>query len=166
MPEYGRTFCEAFGTDLTMEDLVTIARTHHALTEAALRQCDRRLILDTDPLMTCAWADMLFGRRDPWFAQWRATADLYLLLEPDIDWVDDGTRFFGGAAERARFHDFARVELERRGVPFAVVGGMGDARFENALAAIEVAGLGGDECPARPVNSVGDLLPAEGRDPD
>ncbi len=141
VPEYGRTWCEQFGTDLTMDDLVWIARGHDAMTRAALRQCNRRLILDTDPLMTAAWADMLFGRRDPWFDAWNATADLYLLLDTDLPWHDDGTRLFGTPADRARFLDASRAELERRGVRWAMVRGEGEARFENALAAIEAAGL-------------------------
>ena len=27
---------------------------------------------------------LLFGRRDPWFAQWTNTADLYLLFDVDL----------------------------------------------------------------------------------
>ena len=141
VPEYGRIWCEHYGIDLTMTDLVTIAQTHDAMTHAALRQCNRRLILDTDPLMTAVWADMLFERRDPWFDAWSGVADLYLLLDIDLPWIDDGTRLFGSAAERRRFFDLSRDELDRRGVRYAVVGGHGDDRFANALAAIAAAGL-------------------------
>lgn len=137
VPEYGRTWCETFGTDLVMADLLAIARTHDAMTRSALRRCNRRLILDTDPLMTAVWADMLFGERDPWFESWQATADLYLLLDIDLPWRDDGTRLFGGAEERRRFHDLAIAELERRGVRWAMVSGQGDARFDAAVEAIE-----------------------------
>lgn len=136
VPEFGRIWCETKGTDLTMADLLAIATTHDAMTRAALRQCNRRLILDTDPLMTAAWADMLFEMRDPWFDEWKGTGDLYLLLDTDLPWVDDGTRFFGSPAERQRFFDLSKAELERRGVRWALVGGQGEARFDNALAAI------------------------------
>lgn len=142
VPEYGRTWWEAAGPDLVMPDLLVIASTHEAMTHAMLRQCNRRLIVDTDPLLTAVWADMLFGKRDPWFDAWHDTADLYLLLDIDLPWIDDGTRYFGGADERRRFFDLARRELDRRGVPWALVGGQGEARFENALAAIAEAGLG------------------------
>ena len=143
VPEYGRSFCETYGTTLTMDDLVDIAETHDAMTVAALARADTHLILDTDPLMTAVWADMLFGARDPWFAQWDRTADLYLLLDIDIPWVDDGTRMFGGDAERQRFFALARAELEARGVAWALVSGPAEARFAGALAAIEAAGLAG-----------------------
>jgi nicotinamide riboside kinase len=123
-----------------MADLVEIARTHDAMTRAALRQCNRQLFLDTDPLMTAVWADMLFGRRDPWFERWQGTADLYLLLDIDLPWIDDGTRMFGSAAERERFFHLSRAELDRRGVRYAVVGGQGPDRLTAALTAIEAIG--------------------------
>jgi NadR type nicotinamide-nucleotide adenylyltransferase len=137
LPEHGRTWCEYLGTDLSMGDLLSIARTHDAMTESLRAQCNRRLILDTDPLMTAVWADMLFGRRDPWFNAWQRTADFYLLLDLDVPWVDDGTRFFGEPEVRQKFFDLSKAELERRRVPWALISGQGDARLENAIAAIE-----------------------------
>ena len=142
VPEYGRTYCENFGLALAMRDLVEIGKTHVAMTRAALRQCNKRLILDTDPLMTAVWADMLFERRDPWFDQFDAAADLYLLLDIDMPWVDDGTRFFGDEGRRRRFFDLSRAELERRQLPYVVIGGPAEERLEKSIAAIERAGLG------------------------
>ena len=141
VPEYGRTFAERRGTDFTMADLVQIADTHDAMTQSALASGADPLFLDTDPLMTAVWGDMLFGQRDPWFDQWTGVADLYLLLDIDLPWVDDGTRMFGSAIERRRFFDLSKAELERRGVAWALVGGQGDDRLANALAAIASAGF-------------------------
>ena len=141
VPEYGRTYCEEYGLSIGMDDLVTIGRTHAAMTQALLRQCNRRLILDTDPIMTAVWADMLFDGRDPWFDAFQATADLYLLLDIDLPWVDDGTRFFGEEARRRRFFDLSRAELERRGLDYRIIGGPPEQRFERALEAIADAGL-------------------------
>ena len=134
--EFGRTYCETFGTDLTMADLVTIAKAHDNKTRAALAAGKFPVILDTDPLMTAVWADMLFGRRDPWLDRWEGTADAYLLFDIDLPWVDDGTRFFGTTARRRAFFDQSRAELDRRGVPWALVSGTGDARWMSALDAI------------------------------
>ncbi|WP_174298530.1 AAA family ATPase [Sphingomonas bacterium] len=137
--EFGRTYCEAFGTDLTMADLVMIASAHDAKTQAAAATGRHPVILDTDPLMSAVWADMMFGRRDRWFDAWRNTADLYLLFDIDLPWVADGTRMFGTAAERRRFFDLSRAELERRGVRWAMVGGQGLRRYLNALDAIRLS---------------------------
>ena len=139
--EYGRTFAERHGIDFTMADLVTIAQTHDRMTRAAKAGGLDPLLLDTDPLMTAVWADMLFGTRDPWFDAWHGTADLYLLLDIDLPWVGDGTRMFGTPMARARFFDLSRAELERRGLRWALVGGAGEARLDNALKAIAAGGL-------------------------
>lgn len=140
--EFGRTYCEAFGTDLTMADLVMIAHAHDAKTIAAVERGPCPVILDTDPLMSAVWADMLFGRRDPYFDRWNNYADLYLLFDVDLPWEDDGTRMFGSEAARQRFFDLSKRELERRGVKWALVGGEGTRRYLNALGAIEAAGRG------------------------
>jgi NadR type nicotinamide-nucleotide adenylyltransferase len=141
VPEYGRTFAERRGTDFSMADLVMIAETHDAMTQSALASGADPLFLDTDPLMTAVWADMLFGTRDPWFDRWKATADLYLLLDIDLPWVDDGTRMFGTTEARQRFFDLSKAELDRRGVDWRLIGGQGQVRFDHALAAIAAAGL-------------------------
>ena len=135
--EFGRTYCEAFGTDLTMADLVMIAQSHDAKVKFAVAGGERPVILDTDPLMSAVWADMLFGRRDRWFDQWRGYADLYLLFDIDLPWVEDGTRMFGTETARRRFFDLSKLELERRGVRWALVSGQGSHRYLNALAAID-----------------------------
>ena len=65
IPEYGRAYCEANGTDLDEVDLLAIFDGHVAATKAALAQNPDWLVSDTDPLMTQAWAIMLLGRRLP-----------------------------------------------------------------------------------------------------
>ena len=140
-PEYGRTWCETFGNDVARDDLRMIATTQDAMAASLRRRSNRRLILDTDALMTAAWSEMLFGEVDPWFAQWDNLADLYLLLDVDLPWHDDGTRMFGGAIERERFFDLCGALLDQRGVRWAKVGGHGADRLENALSAIANAGL-------------------------
>jgi nicotinamide riboside kinase len=135
--EFGRTYTETYGTDLTMADLVIIARAHDSKTIAAVAAGNTPVILDTDPLMTAVWAEMLFGKRDPWFDEWNNTADIYLLFDIDLPWEEDGTRFFGTPAKRRKFFDLSRAILDKRGVRWAMVRGDGSKRFLSALAAIE-----------------------------
>jgi NadR type nicotinamide-nucleotide adenylyltransferase len=135
--EYGREYAEARGTDFTMGDLLEIAKTHDAGVRTMLAAGIEPLILDTDPLMTAVWADMLFGQRDPWFDAWQGMADLYLLFDIDLPWVADGTRLFGSPDERRRFFELSRAELERRGVRWALVRGEGEARWASVLRAVE-----------------------------
>lgn len=139
--EFGRTYAEARGTEFAMEDLVEIALTHDRMTRVAIERGIDPVILDTDPLMTAAWAMMLHGTRDPWFDAWSNTADLYLVFDIDVPWIDDGTRMFGTAELRRKFLDASIAELERRSLNWAWVRGDGEARFESAMAAIRTAGL-------------------------
>ena len=135
--EYGRDYAETHGVDFTMADLVAIAVEHDRQTRALLAAGADPLILDTDPLMTAVWADMLFGTRDRWFDAWHHTADLYLLFDIDLPWVEDGTRLFGTVELRRKFFDLSKAELERRGVRWALVRGQGIARFASAVGAID-----------------------------
>jgi NadR type nicotinamide-nucleotide adenylyltransferase len=139
--EYGRDWAESHGIAFTMTDLVLIAKGHLQATREALTRRPPYLVLDTDPLMTAVWADMLFGKRDPWFDRFEQTADFYLLFDIDLPWIADGTRVFGEPERRQRFFDLSKAELERRGLPWALVRGEGNARIQSALAAIEEAGL-------------------------
>jgi len=137
--EYGREYAEARGIEFTMRDLLEIGKTHDAGVRTMLAAGIEPLILDTDPLMTAVWADMLFGARDPWFDAWQGTADLYLLFDIDLPWEADGTRMFGGVAARRRFFELSQAELDRRGVRWALVTGVGEARWASVLRAIEAA---------------------------
>ena len=136
VPEYGRTYCEERGTDLVMDDLLAIAEGHEAAVQAALASNPPLLILDTDPLMTAAWAEMLFGAApDVLFAY--AKADLYLLFAPDVPWVEDGTRFFGTDEARAQFAATAEAMLVRAGVPYQRIDGDWLAREAQVVEAIQ-----------------------------
>jgi NadR type nicotinamide-nucleotide adenylyltransferase len=140
VPEYGRTHCEEHGTDLDGAALLEIAQVQQAMVakaqSAAAAHGRDVLILDTDALMTAVWCDMMGVPRDPWFAAFDDYADLYLLCDIDLPWVDDGTRIFGEADTRRRFFAACQAELEERGVYWAPVSGTGTARLEQALAAI------------------------------
>jgi HTH-type transcriptional repressor of NAD biosynthesis genes len=136
VPEYARTYTEAFGTNLGAEDLMRIACGHLASRYAAARNANRILIQDTDPVLTAVWSEMLVGSRAPWFDTFRETADLYLLTDVDAPWVDDGTRYFPDGRQRRRFLDLCRVELEQRRLPFVTLSGQWNERFMTAVRAI------------------------------
>ena len=136
VPEYGRAYCEAHGTDIGMAELVHIAEQQDAMNRAAAAREGDVVLFDTDPLITAVWAQMMFGQRDPWFDSFTAYADLYLLLDIDLPFVDDGLRVYSSPEQRQRFFDLCKAELENRGVRYALIRGEGEARFHAALAAI------------------------------
>ena len=134
VPEYGREYCETrvlrqAQDDLTMADLLAIAQGQDAAMRAACADAPPLVLLDTDPLMTAAWAAMLFGEVPPALLAY-IRAERYLLFAPDVPWIADGTRFFGSAEARARFAELAEAMLVRAGVPFIRVSGDWEAREE------------------------------------
>lgn len=136
VPEYGRTYCEEHGTDLTMDDLLAIGRGEAEAIAAASAAAPPLLILDTDQLMTAAWAQKLFGTVPDELLSY-PKADLYLLFDPDVPWIDDGTRFFGADRERAAFAALAEEMLERAAVPWRRISGnwgQREAAVRDALA--------------------------------
>lgn len=138
VPEYGRAYAEAHGTDFTMEDLLAMARGQDAAMRAASASAPGVLILDTDPLMTAAWAIMLFGKApEELFAY--SKADLYLLFALDVPWIEDGTRFFGTAEARARFAAVCEAVLVRAGVRYGRIDGDWATRADQVIAAVEAA---------------------------
>jgi len=133
--EYGRSHCEVHREALTLDDLLLIGRAQQAMASAAERWAGPRLLLDTDALMTAAWCEMLLGERPEELMQ-AQKADLYLLLEPDLPWVDDGTRFFSDPEDRHRFARITEQVLIDADVPFARISGSGTARYDAALRAM------------------------------
>ena len=139
VPEYGRAYCEAGGTDLAMDDLLRIAEGQNAAMLAACADRPPLVLLDTDPLMTAAWAEMLFGEVPPVLRGY-PKAEHYLLFAPDTPWVEDGPRFFGAAQERARFAAIAEAVLVEAGADYATISGDWAERERAVRAELAAAG--------------------------
>ncbi len=137
VPEYARTLLEAKGGRFEPSDLENIARGQIASEEALARDANRVLVCDTDVLATVLWSEFLTGAVDPFVraAAEARSADLYLLLEPEAAFEPDPVRYL--PAERRRFFERFRGELEARGRPFVVLAGAHDARVEAASREIE-----------------------------
>jgi NadR type nicotinamide-nucleotide adenylyltransferase len=121
-------------------DLPFIARGQAAAEDAMARQANRLLFCDTDPLLTTVWSEFLFGRCDDDVTRLsrERTYDLYLLLNVDSPWVDDGQRFL--AHRRHEFFERCRAVLEHLQRPHVTIGGASwDERFERAVAAVNEA---------------------------
>jgi len=136
--EYGRTYAETIDTNFRLTDLTAIAARQNRLMREACESDPKLVMLDTDPLMTAAWAEMLFGHAPSTLFGYEK-AELYLLFEPDVPFVEDGTRFFGAEKDRARFAALAEDMLVRAGVGFVRIGGRWDKREEKARATISSA---------------------------
>lgn len=122
VPEYGRAYAETHGIDFAMADLLEIAAGQDAAMRAACVGAPPLVLLDTDPLMTAAWAQMLFGEVPAELLAY-SKAEHYLLFDADTPWIADGTRLFGTAEERALFAAVAEAMLVRAEVSYERISG-------------------------------------------
>ena len=134
--EYGRSHCEAHGTDCREEDLMLIGEAQQAMIKAARPWANRLLVADTDALMTAAWSQMMIGYM-PDQLLCHPKADLYLMLAPDAPFVDDGTRVYKSPQKRDQFHRIARDTLVLSRASFIDVKGTWEERFDVAVGAID-----------------------------
>ena len=126
MPEYGRDYDAYYrqGAGWGGDDFIALAETHRAMRQAMVGAAAPIVIEDTDALQTAVWAEMLLGRVPAALESLIADtgmADFYLLLTPDPNWIDDGTRYTGDRTTRTRFFDACKRRLRNMGAAFAEV---------------------------------------------
>ena len=115
------------------EDVVCIARAQWR----EEREASVPAVLDTDLLVVRIWLSDKFGVVLAWLEEAvRGThrSKRYLLCAPDVPWEPDPLR--ENPHDRQRIFDLYREALEDLGLPFAVVRGLGAARFASALRAV------------------------------
>lgn len=137
VPEYGRIYdANRKGAVWTKRDFEAIVRGHEAMRAAIAPEAGYLLFEDTDPLLTRVWEEYLLGETAA-YEQRHRLADLYLLLDPDIPWLDDGTRYQGDPAARERFHLRCRQLLEEVGANWRPITGSNTERLSRCLAAVD-----------------------------
>ena len=136
--EYGRTYAETIDINFRLADLTAIAAMQNRMMREACAANPPLVLLDTDPLMTAAWEEMLFGQ-EPSVLFGYDKAELYLLFEPDVPFVPDGTRFFGRDEERQRFAALAEDMLVRCRMDFVRISGAWEKREARVREAIASA---------------------------
>lgn len=141
--EYGRELWEAQDGQLQEKDLLHIAQTQVAREEDLLGAANVWLVCDTSPLTTLLYAEAMFGRADPTLLELaQREYDLVLLCDPDVPFVQDGTR----RDEEFRHwqHRWYLRELEARKIPFLQLRGIWQQREAAALAAMASRSLMAD----------------------
>ncbi|MGE8279803.1 MAG: AAA family ATPase [Stenotrophomonas sp.] len=136
--EYGRELWEAQDGQLQEADLLHIAQTQVAREEQLQASATRWLVCDTTPLTTLLYAEAMFGRADPLLQALAARPyDLVLLCDPDVPFVQDGTR--RDEAFRQWQHAWYLRELDARQIPYRQLSGSWQQREALAMAAMAAA---------------------------
>ena len=132
--EHAREYVETHGDELSAADVEPIA--HGAMANADAARDAERLILDTDLISTIVYARHYYGSCPSWIEDEarRRRADLYLLMDTDLEWREDVARDAGGEAREDLFDAF-RAALDEFEARWVIVSGTGEERWERVLAA-------------------------------
>jgi nicotinamide riboside kinase len=136
IPEYARAYLEDHGPDYDLNDLLQIGNEQAALIDKALIT-NRDFITDTDLLVILIWLEDKFDHiSSDLTTRWKAQkADYYLLCRPDIPWIADPLR--EDPDRRDYFFDLFEARLRQHELPYTIIEGNGEKRFELALSTIQ-----------------------------
>jgi HTH-type transcriptional repressor of NAD biosynthesis genes len=139
--EYGRTVWEE-ENNVDQLDFIDIAYGHRLLEKTLVKQANKLMFSDTEILTTQIFYDMYHPNGmnvvKDYLSHMVSIAepyDLYILLRPDCDAVQDGTRQF--LDERWEHYKKIKQVLTDKGLPFVEVGGSWANRHMEARTAIK-----------------------------
>lgn len=136
VPEVLREWCERAGRTPLAHEQAAILRSQHQRIEAAAAAHDV-VVCDTTALMTAVYSRLIFDDRslDERAMALHARMTLTLLTALDLPWVADGHQR-DGEQVRAPVDTLLRELLLAHRVPWAVIGGTGPARLQQAVNAV------------------------------
>jgi nicotinamide riboside kinase len=131
-----REWCDREGRTPRADEQSGIMAEHHRRIEQAALQHDI-VLCDTTALMTAVYSRTVFGDRslEAQALSLHRSMQATLLTALDLPWVSDGLQR-SGEHVRQPVDAAVRELLMAHGVGFSVIGGSGDARSANALAAL------------------------------
>jgi NadR type nicotinamide-nucleotide adenylyltransferase len=136
-PEFAREYLERKGVSLVADDVEPIARGQVAAEDAASASVPDVVIKDTDLVSTVVYAHHYYGACPAWIerAAEARLGDLYLLLHPDVPWVEDGLQR-DRPDGRALLHGLFRQRLSALGARVVDITGDWPARRTLASEAV------------------------------
>ena len=153
---YNTSFVSEFGREYTadrymgldtkefhLHDISFIVSNQLSFEEEALQKSNKLFFSDTETITTEIWSEIYFKRTPQWVRDINKlhphNYSFYFLLDIDVPWVDDGTRYLGAPEQRKMHFEMIRDELILRDVPFAIINGNGnyEDRFEKIVNAIK-----------------------------
>lgn len=136
VPEVARSYLAELGRPYEKADLLEIMLEQLALEEETAHHFPRGYIVDTDPLVIEVWSEYNYGDVDPVIAKYvrEHRYDQYLLCDVDLPWEPDPLREHPDARD-----ELMQIYIDKcasLGLPFSIISGTGEARFEAANRAV------------------------------
>ncbi len=136
--EYGRTYTAISGTkNLKTTDFIQIGLGHRELIKQKLKHTTKKYaFIDTEAIITKVFGKMYLSPdfNQPTFNSLIKAQqfDLYLVMNTDVSWVDDGTRDF--PHKRIEHFNMIIEELKAQNIPYIVIDGSDyDIRTQKAI---------------------------------
>lgn len=136
--EYGRLVYESNGNKVTINDFIPISVGRQDIEDWIIKKSNKLLFCDTEDLTTWIFSKMYhpdeYHKVEKYFTKVlseKSKYDLYILLKPDCDAVQDGTRSF--LEERWNHYEVIKSEMINRGYNFIEIGGTWDDRYKESI---------------------------------
>lgn len=141
--EAGRYICDDAGGIDNMQPYhyFEILFKHKELEKEALSNANKVLLIDTDSLITLYYYQLGFGDTNELNSAFEDIAkgisvlnnyDLYLFLEPDVKWVQDGTRTYGDKEVREKNNKKLKKIFDDNNIKYEVIKGSYQERYEKS----------------------------------
>lgn len=132
VPEYARSFIANLNRKYTYDDVIAIAKkiiedwNNNRIQSAPV-------FFDTEMIITKVWFEVVFNKVPSEIQHWIDTMqfDAFLLCKDDLPWKPDPVRENGGIMRKVLFHKYQN-EIEKTGIPYAIVRGIDMERIKNA----------------------------------
>jgi len=135
--EYGRTVFEENNFQLSIQDFITISKGRQNIENKMIKFSNKVLFCDTEDITTYLFSKMFcpdeYNKVEEYFKdilEKKPKYDLYILLSPDCDAVQDGTRKFLDG--RWQHYEVIKNELVSRNCNFVEIGGDWDNRLKES----------------------------------
>ena len=138
--EYGRDMCELLNTGQpTKEYYPYIAYGHKTKEFNAILNSNKILFVDTEATVTQFYSELYADKTYAVLEEIVKTNDydLFILLDIDVPWVNDGLRIHGWERQRIDNHKKLIVLLEKYGVEYKLVKGSYNERYLKSVELVD-----------------------------
>ncbi len=137
IPEFARDYIENLGREYNFDDLTIMAKRQISSERCLQKMASNYLFCDTELTVIKIWAEHCYHVCPDWVTEnlHKVRYDLYLLCNIDLPWEADPQREHPHL--RKHFFELYYMELKNRNLPFVVISGTGDVRFDMAVKEVE-----------------------------